>query len=611
MADFPIKKRRFNEADWASIAEEIKDDFNGRKRRRSDLDKQWDQIDRQLRMEPAPLVDANGRNIKGSWLPNMELPNQAQSLEVLNADARRLMFSDDRNYFSAHVGIDDDELNEDMLEFATLEAMSGGEKFESIVEGALTHFQGQYDHRGAWDRLNAEAFKYGKMVGRVVMVSGEKFDNSFRGVVRKGFEFPAVVPRSVRNVYVDDSTNAVMNEGMMISPSFIEHHHQKLDDLMLAAKKGSSDMTRPNGGWMPKRFKNIEADKNGNVEVIVYEGDLIVPRSTGPNMFIPNVRVSTVVGSGKSGISVFRMQENPYPFRSYFTQDYHSENITSAYGVSPLMKGAPIQVAAATAWNRLTGVIMLNAQPPVSWNPADPHFQKTGGPEIWPGAMWQALTDPKVHQIGDAQALMQAFVMLQQLYSDMVGVNAPRLGAQTKSHQTAFAIDTEQTRGQVRTVDYVRSLMYGGMADALSMEYEMLRRNMKKQPVYVPKAGEFLEFGKELLPGNVVFDVHGAGGPIEERERAAERQLALNQALQVEGFRLQSGQPPKLNLDAIQEYQVGQAFKGFAEIDRFFNSGSEGPSSGVANGLPVSGDSDALAGNPSDILANLAGVAGF
>ena len=76
--------RRFDKRDFGRLAESIKSDLDQRQDRRKDLEKQWKEVDRQVEMKPAPREKRPGTD----WMPEMELPLQAQALEVLTADAR-------------------------------------------------------------------------------------------------------------------------------------------------------------------------------------------------------------------------------------------------------------------------------------------------------------------------------------------------------------------------------------------------------------------------------------------------------------------------------------------------------------------------------------------
>ena len=88
-------KPRFDQRDWDYISEMICEEKTDRTKRRSDLEKQWQEVDRQIAMEPdlKHKTLANGQaDVNKRWMAEMELPLQAQALEVLNADVSREMF---------------------------------------------------------------------------------------------------------------------------------------------------------------------------------------------------------------------------------------------------------------------------------------------------------------------------------------------------------------------------------------------------------------------------------------------------------------------------------------------------------------------------------------
>src|SRR5690242_7639496 len=103
-------KRRFDQRDWNTIAENVIDEFTTRKNERRDLDKCWKDIDRQVCMEPELAFKTlpDGKiDEKKRWMSELELPLQSQALEVLKADARRLMFPDNGSFFRAHAAMTD------------------------------------------------------------------------------------------------------------------------------------------------------------------------------------------------------------------------------------------------------------------------------------------------------------------------------------------------------------------------------------------------------------------------------------------------------------------------------------------------------------------------
>lgn len=584
--------RRIKQKDWVQVADFIVKEKEDRKSRRKDLEAAWKEIDRQVAMSPTPRgVDEGGKKLVGKeWLPEIELPLQAQALEVLTADTRRLLFPDDRSFFSANSEVTDKLLGE--VDFTSI--ISGDEvqvptkfqqdNFDALVEGVLTHCHSLYDHRGVWDEFNAENFKYGTGILRARLVSLDKFQNDFRGVRSDTIRFPRLYAVSVKNTYLDDSANHTLHEGVQTAPSVIREYSQSIDDLRRAAKKGSTDPTKEDGGWMPSKLANLEPDKNNNVSILEFEGDLAIPRSQGKNIFLPNVIVSVAVGAERV---VFRYRERAFPFRSYLYQNYHRDQIDTPYGVSPLMKGLPLQKAATESANRWMEAVVLDSEPPVVWDPQDQWLQGTGGPQIYPGALWAGLTKPEPVKIGDVGALGNAFTALANLHNDVTGVNAPRLGAQTVSHTTAFAKDQEIGRGLIRTVDYARSVMYGAMNTWLHMEYEMVKATLKdEQPLFLPKYGGWVKVSNKHLPENVAFDIHGSAEPLEEREANQKKTQGMQLALQLEEPKIQTGGKP-MDYEQIQETILRDA--GYVNTDGFFAGSPEGLPQEIAPGADIPG----------------------
>jgi hypothetical protein len=562
VADIPetSKDRRLGALDWKRIGEFVMEELRGRAQRRSDLERRWKEVDRQIRMEPIKRLDKNKKPARGTeWMPLLECPLQAQALEILCADARRLIFPEDQDFFSAHAALEDsylERLEQDQLTFGvegSVPTKGDQEGIDALLEGALHHFHRLYDIRGRIDLLNAEAFKYGTFVARGRLATLDKFTTDFRGRAARRQRIPVLAPQSIRNTYLDDAEAAYLHEGLMVAPSFIYSWWHTVDDLMLAAKKGSTNPKNENGGWMPKEMEDIEPvskDKK-SIQLAEMEGDILVPRSQGPSVFLPN-SIATVV-FGKGGPRVIRYREREFDYRSYLVGHYHREEINSPYGTSPLIKGEPIQKAATEALNRTMAAAILNTEPPISWNPTDPHLQASGGPVIAPGEVWPAHTKPVPIEIGSPDALLRVYLVLLQQYELLTGVNAPRAGAQTKSHQTAFAVDTEQDRGQVRTVDYVRSLMFGPLQSWLHMEHDMLLRTMERQPVYIQKFDGYLDIGKQHLPKVATFDVHGSAGPLEEREKQVRVQAGIATVLQIEQVKAEMApESRKLDLEKLQ-----------------------------------------------------------
>lgn len=538
------KQEGFNKGDFNQISEYIADEYSSRKAKRKDLENDWKEIDRQLSMTP----DLSMRLVNGkedpnrAWMPAMELPLQAQTLEVLTADARRLLAPDTGPWFEAHAMMTDD-----YLEKNDLQTMITGDKNEvpstidqdnidKLTQGVVSYWHNQYDFWGNIDKINAEAFTYGMGLGRARLVTKRVFIQTARGVRKLDQQMPVLFPVSIKNNYLDDREYSVMNEGQMIGPSTISYKKQSIEDLRMAAKKGSPDPEDPNGGWMPANLKGIEG-KDGAVTVLEYEGDLIVSRKTTDSIFIPNYICTIVLDGGKR--QVIRMRRRGFETSSDILFPYHHESIENPYATSPLMKGYPIQKAATDALNRLIMIAALNGLPPVSYTTDDPYFAQSGGPKIYPTAQWPTSGDITVHQIGDPVAMQSIYAMLLQQYADVTGVQSPRLGQQTVSHTTAYAKQQELSQGTIRTVDYVRNCLKGPLNKWLDLSYKMGRSVWVDAPVYIDSYGGFVDITKKILPEDVIFEANGAGGPSEEQVKLSNRASSLNMAVQLEQARAQ------------------------------------------------------------------------
>jgi len=593
-AAMKVTEKKFGKKEFKQVVELVIDTHSTRKQARKDLEEQWKDIDRQLAMKPdlTHKLDAEGRPDKDkAWLPEMELPLQAQTLEVLTADAARMQFPNEGSWFSAHSELTDEYLKR--VDFSSL--ISGDENdvpsnitqdnVDKMTQGVIQFWQGQYDFHQNVDSINAEAFKYGMGVGRGRLVNKSVYMKTAKGLVRNKQIIPVLYPRSIKNTYLDDTKHDLMNEGYIIGSSVIFEKTQKLADLVLAAKKGVTDPENENGGWMPKHLSKIKPNKHGEVTILEYEGDLVLSL-TIDSIYSPNTIVTVVSGEGTQEVVRIRFTNS---VNSYIEFPYHVEHLDSAYPTSPLMKGRPIQIAAVDALNKTMMAGALNVMPPIRWDKDDPELANAGGPKIYPGALWGASTKIDAIQIGDPSALMASYGAFLQHYANVTGVNAPRLGAQTVSHTTAFAKEAEISRGTIRTVDYVQATLNGPLNRWLSMAYDMGRKALKETTIYIEAYNGFVTISKDTLPENVVFKAHGSGGPAEESAKQQRKLQSLQMALQAHTMAAQMGQDTGLDLSRIVEQILKEG--GWTDIDVLLSEPSppgaqEGQLPGIVSGEP-------------------------
>jgi len=608
------EKRRFDARDFDAISEFIADTHATRKRKRKDMEDQWKEIDRQLAMEPKVGYKINhitGKAKPGmAWMPEKELPLQAQTLEILCADARRMLFPDNGPWFRAHALVSDEYLQK--IDFASL--ISGDENdvpsrinqdnVDKIVEGIIGDIHEQQGFFQQIDRFNAEAFKYGTGVGRVRKAKKPVYIETARGTTKEEQLLPVFFATSIKDTYLDDTPQLVMQEGFVLGPGTIFFKRQKLADIVLAAQKGSKDPNNEDGGWMPKQLKGVEGDKDGCVDVIRWEGDLVVERKTVDNIFIPGALCTVIVSNGKP--RVIRMAFRSKPFTSYVTQPYHIEHVNSPYGVGPLMKGEPLQAAATEMFCRLLQSAILNTEPPVKYDPEDPYWASTGGPLIEPRALWGSAGDVEAVQIGDPNALLQAYATIVTHYADVTGMHAPRLGQQTVSHTTAYAKEAELSRGQVRTVDYANSLLDGAMGRILDMQFAYLGDVWgEERDIWIPDYGGFVRVFKDVIPPGCVFEIFGSAGPAEQRARIQDQMSAIQQVIQIDVLERQmggGGQP--LDTTTLKKMILKNA--GFADVDVLFASTPPNQIGQTPGGPGVLGIAPGASGTASTALQALA-----
>lgn len=581
-------KKRFDDRDWTYIAEWAVDEYNRRKGKREDREKCWKDIDRQIAMEPDlshKRLSNGGNDPDKSWMAEMELPLQAQALEILTADARRLGFPENGSFFRAHAETTDEYLS--MVDFKSfikgdeLEVPSqiNQDNADKLVEGFLMNMFRQNDFVTRVDKINAGAFSYGMGVGRARKETKNIYIHESRGVRKEKQRIPVLVPCSIKNIYLEDALPS-MHSAQVLGDTIIAEDNIKFENIQLAANRGSSDPDDEDGGWMPANLKKVEPDSNGYVKVLEIEGDIVVPRKTVRSLVIPGAIATIVIGSadkaGNAGKAVIRFRFRKAPYSSYLLFPYHYENADEIYPTGPLMKGRPIQILATDALNRLMDSGALKNRPPIGWDRNDLAFAATGGPIIAPGKMWGTteLQSIKVfNEIGgEPAALAGILTMAIKFYAELTGVLPGRLGAQTVSHTTAFAKDAELQRGAVRTVDYVNQVGQGPMVRWLDMAYQMGRDELEDEKVsfYIDAYGGFVEVTKDHLPDQASFEWLGAGGPADAVQKMQLRLNALQIGIKMDQLGVSLGKTPRINLDAAIDQTLREG--GWVDIDAIVNA---------------------------------------
>lgn len=504
--------------DHDTIAAFIVSEMQGRKGApdRVMLEKQWKEVDRQIRMDPKAVVSES--NDPGeAWLPQIEMPGQASALEINVKDAKRLLFPASTEWYSVMANVDDDFLTSDVgsvlseQRFQNEFPLDPEPLLNLSIHSAMDYLHKVSRFRETWLAMLKEAYKYGPFVGRWVVVQPAVIGAGYRGF--SGRKIPTLIAGSIKNHYPDNSQQAVMQEGVFMEPSMIRRWFQKTEDLRRVTGKG----------WVRKALNELDDDngkdgKKNHTELVEYEGDLWIPRSQG-GFYLRNHLVTVALGAGPK---VVRIREKDIPFHSYIHSQYDRDDIDTAYGTSPLLKGRTLQEMASEAANAVAQAAALLARPPISYDADDEELAADGGPQIAPGKMWKSSNPEAIqsHAVGDpgvALALLQGVVSM---FDDLTSTNEPRRGADPTSHTTAFAADVASSRSILRTEEFVNEVEEGPMSTALYQEYFLMRRmDPFNIPIDVRGTKGFVRINPKKLPEQAEFTVHGSRGVLNKREK--------------------------------------------------------------------------------------------
>jgi len=607
-AEQKVEEKPVDGINLDQFAQYIADEYRKRKSRRSNREKHWAEVDRQIAMDNITRTDSEGRTVDGDgseWMPEIELPLQAEALEVLCTDARRLMFSDDEAWFDAHAALTDDFIKRwegtpliggDEFQIPTKITQDAADK---VVEGALNFFHRRYDFKQRVDLFNSESFKYGTAAFRGMMVREDKFTQDATGLKAIRGLVPQFVVVSIKNLYLDDAPMFAMHEGVMIAPSYIREYWQNVHDVRLAATLGQADKSPFTGGWIPSQVVDLVGIQSpdghkDHAQLLEFEGDFVSGQGSS-TVFVPNIIATIVLQAG--GPRIVRIRERELPFRSYGIGFYHRDDVDSPYGIGPLVKGVPIQKCASEAANRLIQAAALNTEPPIAYDPNDWHLQNAGGPRIAPGAQWPAMSNVVPQNIGNPAAMMQVYQGLVKQYQDLSGVNDARMGASTQTHKTAFAVDAEQTRGVIRTVDYVKAMMAGPLASWLYMHFHMAKLSLKKQKqmVFLDDYKGFVEVDDNHFPDDVVFDVFGAAGTMERQQQNQFFLQILPGLAQIEPLAIKLGAKP-MDWDKLRSEALRRG--GLTDTETYFKAPISIGAPNGAPAVPLAGVPGAAQGQP-------------
>ena len=591
-----LKKTTIAKKSFDDLATFCLSELNRRKTspERKALEKTWKEIDRQVEMIP----EAKARE---PWHPEFELPFQSSALEILVADTDNMRFAQDGKFFKVMSERDNESLEsfEKDIQFLGKEEddsvfSASQNDLDAVMQALLMHVHSKYRLSDVFAQLDAEAMKYGICAAKVHAVKRHDFQNQFGGVTRDDNVLPVIVPISVLNFYPDDLEAKALGRGLYLKPLQLNTYQLRAQDILMAANNSEGDMDSASGGWLKKHVKDLTPEKNSDlIELIEAEGDFVIG-SGKDEVFAPNLIVTIAHGKGVETPTVLRIQENPYGFQSIFFDTYFKNGVKT-YGTSPLMKGEVLQKMAQSAAEDTVQVSKLNAKPPLSVNMQDPMYISKGI-KVEPGALWGTAKAPTVNLMGDIGASSAVFQSFSSMWEDVTGVSKTRAGAQTKSHQTASAVQTEKNQGQSRTVKYVRNSEKGFVTNILQAEMAIMRKSFEAQSIYVPEFNGFVTISKDSIPSNVTFTVRGSATNAVDQQQLQARTQTLQGVLALEQTRVAAGGRP-LDMDKIVAKSLAEVFPD-SEVEEFFSDQAPQPQPVGPDGLPLPPQGAPQAGGP-------------
>lgn len=503
------KKRRVTKADWDRVEKYVSEELENRRKSkfRTDAERIWKEVDRQIAMTPLQKTAANGQPIT-TWHHGIELGELAKASEVLTSDVMRIMFPADRAWFQPHV-----ELN------WPLDPQTGKKRIQSdkqkVADGLLRNLMSQQHKDFGFKtrfRLSVkEALHHGSFVAEI------RWQKEM--MVRDGDSVrllgaPVWQPYSMWNAYPDPSPS-IIGSGMFYTGSMM---------LVEYVPKAKLKAMAQGDGWMPERIKLIPDDEHDvkgtqtkDVELVKYYGDITIERSDG-DIYLPNAKV--ILANGK--IVYYAPNELPYP--SVIFSGYERQDVRDPYYTSPIIKLSPTQKMTTITANKFLDALALKVEPPIEYDGNDPDYVMNDGPEIMPGAktptksMGQGM---KVLDIGDPRFALQGLELGIRQLQEGLGVSSLRAGVQESDRQTATEATLQSQGAEVRTMEFIAQLS-DALLPYLYMSHELNRANMEEYTFYSDelRTEDVIRAQKKDIQANAMFEVVGAKGVLGELQRA-------------------------------------------------------------------------------------------
>ncbi len=501
-----IKQRRFSKKDWKEAADFVKAEHEKRETSqfRRFHESRWKEVDRQLAMEPLQRVGTDGQDLGRGWQSEIELGELSKVSEVVIADAMRITFPAERDWFEPHVEIPGAEGPQEPIQ----STIDNGYKNLFVQQ----HLDFGFDER--FELSAKEGLHHGSFVVEVDWYDDMMVMDGSR--VRK-IGGPVWVPHSMWNCYPDESPRCVAQNMFYQGSMIIKKYWPR---YKLEMQKGE--------GWMPAQYSEVPDDEHAvgrdgskrrtkDLEIITYWGDIVIPRKSGDDIYLPNSKCILA-----NGVCVY-WNTNPYPWAPIIYRGYEKQDPRDPYYTSPLIKLSSWGKMGSILANEYIDNVRLASQPPVVYDAGDPNFAANGFQRS-PGAAMptQGSADFKEVTVGDPSAPLAGLELAIRIIQEGTGVNSVRTGAPESDRKTAYEVNKVAQGAEVRTVDYIRKLN-SALRTWLYMQHEMNRRNLKEYTFYSDDMNtqdfvritdtEYNEFD------TIHFDVVGAKGILGEEQR--------------------------------------------------------------------------------------------
>lgn len=510
-----VKVRKIADKDFKKVETSLKNEFGKRKDStyRTRAETIWKEVDRQVSLEPLEFINPDDED---SWLSAFELGTLANASEIMTADILRTVFPDFRTWFENHIEIEPE------LDPNSGEPLKVDEKYQLKVDGKLRAFlTQQHEDFGLRARVELSVKEGLHHGGFVAECKWESMDMYFDGTTIKSMSSPVWVPHSMWNCYPDPSPSLV-GDSMFYQGSMFIKYYQPRNKLMEEAQDSKDD------GWImralkkvPRRENDQKENKTNDVEVVVYWGDVIIPKgseldaTSKEDLYYPHMKA--ILANGK----LVYLKEIETPYIPIVYCKYEQMDVRDPYGTSPLIKQSPMQKIGSIMANEFVNGAQLKTRPPIVYDGNDPDFVVNGGPRISPGAKvpTKGNANFKTMDVGDPQSTLSGLQFILTSMREALG----RPGMDVGDRATAQEVLTKQADSEAGPFGFAIKLDQA-LRTFLYMQFYMNKKAKGWTYTYYNPELDSPDFDRvkpDELPDSVHFEVTGSKSVLGEYRRMA------------------------------------------------------------------------------------------